>query len=350
MYTASRRYLLIFPILALVIASLNCSIDTGSSNNTLEQTQVAMSVLQTSVALQSSGVSATSTAMAIPPTPLPTNPPPPTAIPPTPIPTQPIVVIPISQATQSEPLEPTASLPPVDFQAQMKEASILVYEDIVTDPSEYQYVKRTLDAMGLKYQWDGNAIGKLKSHMLANAPNGQPWDLVILAIETRSTVSGEYFDYLNDVLNQGTSVIVEAWHLDAISQGAVSPILVECGVEVYPYGTKTGTALDAVVWPLPNDQHPLMREPNSGMTFTKARDKWLWSLDLGSKMALTGQGDAQFLLGTKATEPGRDGVLAVCMGGQLVIQTFSSHSFSYATMYPLWENYIYNALKTRFTD
>jgi hypothetical protein len=233
----------------------------------------------------------------------------------------------------------------------MKAASILVYEDIVTDPTEYQYVKRTLDAMGLQYTWDGNAMGRLKSHLLAGGPNGRPWDLVIIAAETRDYVSGEYFDYLTDILNQGSSVILEAWHLDAVSEGAISPILTKCGVQVYPYVPETGSTNDVVVWPLPNsNQHPLMLEPNSGMTFTKARDKWLWSFDLGSQMALTGNGDAQFLLGTDAQEPYKDGVLAVCMNGQFTLQTFSSHSFSYNIMYPLWENYIYNALRTRLTS
>ena len=58
---------------------------------------------------------------------------------------------------------------------------------------------------------------------------GNPWDLVIIAVEYRAGISGEYFDYLMDVLNQGTSVIVEAYHLDQISQGTVSTILTKCG-------------------------------------------------------------------------------------------------------------------------
>jgi hypothetical protein len=234
---------------------------------------------------------------------------------------------------------------PVNFEEQMKTATILLYEDIVNDPRYTRYVKKTLDAMGLMYKDDGSAKGWLKTDLLGAAPNGKPWDLVILAIETRGQVSGEYFEYLNNILNQGTSVILEAWHLDEISQGAVSPILSKCGVMVYPYFTR-GDINDVVMWPL-GVPSPILTDPNGGFGFTKVLDTWLWSFDLGSKMAMTGKGDAQLLIGTKPTEKFKDGTLAVCMGGQLILQTFSSHSFSYDTMYGLWENYIYNALKVR---
>lgn len=239
----------------------------------------------------------------------------------------------------------TPEPPAGDFQARMKQANILLFEDIVNDPSEYRYVQRTLDAMGLNYKDDGSAKGWLKTDLLGNGPNGQPWDLVILAIEVRGGVSGEYFEYLQDVLNKGSAVILEAWHLDAISEGTISPILADCGVQVYPYFPKTGTVNDVVIWPLSGVSHPILNEPNSGMSFTKARDKWLLTFDLGSLMALTGSGDAMLLLGTNATKEYQDGGLAVCKGGQLIIQTFSSHSFPYNVMYPLWENYIYNALR-----
>ena len=230
----------------------------------------------------------------------------------------------------------------------MKSASILVYEDMVTDPSEALYVKRTLDFMGLNYTWDGNAMGNFKAHLLAGSPRGGPWDLVIVAAETRDSIQGEFFDYIGDVLNQGSSVVIEAWHLDQISSGTVSGILSRCGVQVYEYFPKTGTANDVVVWPLSGaSAHPILSDPNSGLSFTKARTKWIPSGDLGDKMAMTGSGDVQFLMGTNATSQNRDAVLATCMDGQLTLQTFSSHSFPYDRMSPLWENMITNALKVR---
>ena len=253
-----------------------------------------------------------------------------------------------SQPTQPPIQEPTVA--PQDFNEMMKSSSILLYEDMVEIPAEYRYVKRTLDTMGLRYKDDGNAMGWLKSDLLAGSPAGGPWDLIIIAAEWREQISGEYFDYLNDVLNQGTSVIVEAWYLDEVSQGKVSTLLTKCGVQVYPYFPATGSVNDVIVWPLPGmSSHPLLSQPNGGLTFTKARDTWLWTFDLGSHTAYTGRGDAQILMGTDAQDGNKDGVLTVCMGGQFTLMTFSSHSFPYDIMYPLWENMIHNALKIRLT-
>ena len=149
-----------------------------------------------------------------------------------------------------------------------------------------------------------------------------------------------------DILNQGTAVIIEAYHLDQISQGTVSTILTRCGVQVYPYVGKTRTTNDILVWPISGAENPILNEPNGGLSFTKAIPFWPYS-DLGDLVALTGQGDASILLGRKANERSRDGVLTSCMGGQLTLMTFSSHSFPFQTMMPLWENMIHNALKYR---
>jgi len=261
--------------------------------------------------------------------------------------------IPAPQVTQ-EVVIPTQPAPPPappagNFNEQMKSAQILLFEDVVSDPSKSRYVKQTLDSMGLRYKDDGNAIGWLKNDLLSGSPTGQPWDLVILAIEERGNVSGEYFEYLQDVLNNGSAVILEAWHLDAISQGKVSPILIKCGVQVYPYYPKSMDLTDVVLYPYSAaSSHPIMNDPNRGLSFTKSLTTWLFSGDLGSLMALTGKGDAVFLLGRSPKNEAKDAALATCMGGQLILQTFSSHSYSYNTLYPMWENYITNALRWRF--
>ena len=107
---------------------------------------------------------------------------------------------------------------------------------------------------------------------------------------------------------------------------------------------------DVVNYPYPAaSQHPIMNNPNGGLSFTKSLNTWLFSMDLGSKMAYTGRGDAVFLMGTKPQDEVKDATLVTCLGGQLILQTFSSHSFSYKTIYPLWENYIHNALMTRYS-
>lgn len=344
-------------VAALIFAVLACQVQFSSGTNATNQTQTALATQQTALAQQIADSNATATAQqATLSAGFEAPAPPPGVEPPADLlATQNALAAQLTAAAlQTQPPgEPPATqppLPPADFEARMKQATVLVYEDIVDMPGEKLYVRDTLKTMGIQnVKWDGDAMGWLKSDMLAGAPNGEPWDLVILAIESRDEVSGEYFEYLSQLLNQGTSVILEAWHLDAVSEGAISPILAQCGVMVYPYIPKTGTVNDVVMWTLPGAQeHPLLTTPNAGLTFTRARDTWLFSFDLGSLMALTGRGDAVLLLGTKATEPYRDGTLAVCMGGQLILQTFSSHSFPYDVMYPLWVNYIHNALQVRF--
>jgi hypothetical protein len=356
---------LIIAVIALLFAMLGCNLSLGEDNSALVQTQAALSVQQTMMAMQSVGLEATvtaqqaqiaaqiaqETAQALPPTPDFNATQAALAL------TQTAAAQPVSPVMMQTPVVPT--MPPQDnptappppsgnLKEQMKTAKILVYEDIVVDPRQTQYVKKTLDMMGLNYKWDGNAVGRLKTDLLGGAKGGEPWDLVILAIEARGNVSGEYFEYLMDVLNQGSAVIMEAWHLDAISRGTVSTILTRCGVDVTDYPTDSGTINDVLIWPISPVTHPVLTTPNSGMSFTKGLNTWLWSGDLGSLMTLTGHGDAQLLIGTNATYKDSHGVLAVCMGGQLILQTFSSHSFSYQTMYPMWENYITNALRWRF--
>lgn len=244
---------------------------------------------------------------------------------------------------------PQETQPPTtgqDFDTWKKTASILVYEDIVNYPKMKHFVEDTLKGMGVRFQWVGSAKGDFKNSLLSGAGGGYPWDLVILAVEARSEVSGEYFEYLNTALNNGSSMIIEAWHLDDISEGTVSTILSRCGVGVYEYFGKTGTANDLIMWPT-GIPHPILNEPNSGMRFTNVVDTWPF-IDLGDLMYLTGGGDAQILLGTKANDPTRDGGLAVCLGGQLIMQTFSSHSYPFSVMRPLWENYVTFALQNRF--
>jgi hypothetical protein len=365
-----QKIAIVTTVIALVFAMLSCNLNmSDTANDSTVQTQAALGVQQTMLAMQSGGIQATITAqqallnnqatLAAAQIQQPVTP--------TPDYNATQIALSVAQTAQAQtaapvmlqsPAAPTTppqvypTAPPPqpsgNFQEWMKSAKILVYEDIVVDPRETQYIKKTLDMMGLNYKWDGNAVGRLKSDLLSGAQGGQPWDLVILGIETRGNVSGEYFEYLMDVINQGTAVILEAWHLDAISQGTVSMILSKCGTDVIDYPTETGTINDVLIWPISGVSHPVLNTPNSGMSFTKARDTWIWSGDLGSRIEPTGHGDIQLLMGTNASSKDRHGVLGVCMDGQLILQTFSSHSFSYQVMGPMWENYIYNALSWRY--
>lgn len=239
----------------------------------------------------------------------------------------------------------------VDFDAFVRSANILLYEDMIAREETLRYVKKTLDTMGLTYKDDGSAQGWLKEDLTSGAPNGKPWDLVIIAAEDKEGgAAGEFFNYVNKLLDEGASAILEVWYLDKSAFGTAQAILGRCGVEFQANWLKIAPSNRAMFTLAPDN--PVMREPNSGLTFTRTTNYW-WdetgqiAYDIGDLMRLAPGGDATLLVGTKADDRTAYGTVTVCMEGRLILQTFSSHALAYEVVGPLWENYIYNALKAR---
>lgn len=246
--------------------------------------------------------------------------------------------------TEPPPLVELAA-PALDFDGFMKSASILLYEDMVAHPDTSRYVKDTLDTIGLKYIDVGSAKGDLKTRLLSNGPQGKGWDLIIIAAESKSGVSGEFFEYVNDALNLGSSVILEVWYLDSTWAGKAASVLTRCGLEFQREWASVPPEREVM---FPVNDHPILHEPNDNLAFTKVTKYWAYDYDIGDLMRLGDSGDATILVGTHATEKSSYGTSAVCMQGQLILQTFSSHQLTYQAMMPVWHNYIYNALKSRF--
>ncbi len=242
------------------------------------------------------------------------------------------------------------SIPEEDVNAFMKTANILLYEDMIGQTNTTRYVKRTLDMMGLTYKDDGSAQGWFNQDIGSGAPNGKPWDLVIIAAEDKESSPAEFFNYANKLIDQGASVILEVWDLDKIAQGTAQTLLSRCGVHYQLDWFKIPPARQVMFTLAPD--HPVLREPNSGLTFTRNTDFW-WdangkkAYDIGDLMQIAPGGDSVLLLGTKADDKTGHGTLTVCLGGQLILQTFSSHSLDFEIGGLLWQNYIFNALKTR---
>jgi len=264
--------------------------------------------------------------------------------------TQTALAQPVATQLPAEPTLLAATETPVDEAADlesfMKSASILLYEDIVYNPDTTRYVKRTLDEMGLTYVDTGSAIGRFKSQLLTGGPGGKGWDLIIIASEAKSGASGEFYQYASEALDKGSSVIYELWYLDEKMGANGEALLSRCGVEFQRDWSMVPPERE-VMFPV-NDSHPIMHEPNDGLTFTKVTDYWAYMYDIGDllRKSMTG-GDATILVGTIGTESTNHGTLTVCVDDQLVLQTFSTHQISYDVMRRVWENYIYNGLKTR---
>lgn len=252
---------------------------------------------------------------------------------------------PVDETTQ-EPAPPSSD---GEFETYMENARILLYEDMVNDPTTKRYVKAALDNLGLDYKDDGSAKGWLKSDLLSGG-----WDLIIISLEWLNvTPTGEYFIYLNQAMEQGSAIILETWFLCLISEGEIFNLLSKCGIEYEKdYLARDYTLEEFIVWPLPDKgTHPILNEPNSGFSWTNVTSFWLGDNELGDYIRLNGKKpDAQLLLGTMAMEKNTHGTLAVGCNGKFIIQTFLSHSYAQKESIALWENYIYNALKAKWLE
>lgn len=243
-----------------------------------------------------------------------------------------------SPTTQSQ----TTPISTEELLEKMKSANILLFEDMANRSNTTRYVKDTLDSMGLPYKDDGGAIGLLKKDLLNGAPDDQPWDLIIIALENKTGVVGEYFDYINDALEQGSSLILEIWYLDQSYFGTARPLFDQCGVEFE-------TDLPSLKSPMYilDSKNPIMNEPNSDIDFAKIGGAGQKD-SKGDLVKKAESGDATMLVGIIAGDTDENATVSVCMNDRFILQTFHSHLLPYIIARNLWENYIFNALRARF--
>lgn len=240
--------------------------------------------------------------------------------------------------------EPVSDLP--DFETWMRSsASILLYEDMAGDFSVYRFIQRALDGMGLGYVDVRDALGNYKTQILSAGPGGQGWDLIISGKELRTSVQGEFYVYLNDALNLGSSVIIEEWDMDSIASGKISTILSRCGVE-FQRDWINETLNEQLLYPI-NGTHPVHHTPNEGISLTNPSGYWNWT-DLGDLMHLAPGSRANLIWGARTNQNSSYATAVVCLDGQLTIQSFSSHSYGEDRVERMWQNYVYNALLTRY--
>ncbi len=312
-----KRSPLLNTALILVLAALACTIP-GVSTGPIE-TQVALAVQQTSVSAQQLTLAAGGMAANIPQpeatyTPYPTY---------TSAPAE-AVIIPTSTS--------------VDMRARIKASNILIYEDIVGYPSLLPIVSSTINMMnfsGGKIVNTGDALGTFKEH----ANSATEWDLMIVAAEVRTAFSGEMFEMMYDHINNGGAAIIEVWYLDKIVNGKIAPILSKCGVGFFRDWIR-----DYVYDPFNfsiywlDKSHPILSSPNTVAAPSYPYPEWF--TDAGDLLKLSSGGDAVMVGGLHLDRKSDYGVLASCMGGRMVIQTFSSHDYKWDIVQPLWENYI----------
>jgi len=239
---------------------------------------------------------------------------------------------------------PQTSLP--DFETWMREdASILLFEDMAGAGDVHTFIDQTLNGMGLNYTDTADRLGNYKEQIISRGPGGRGWDLIISGKEMRKGVQGEFYVYLNDALLDGTSVIIEDWDMDDIISGKLGIIMNRCGVKFYRDWINQPMSKQ-LLFPI-NGDHPIHHTPNEGISLTNPSGYWNWT-DLGDLMELAPGSNAKPLWGALSNNTTNHLTAVVCMDGQLIVQTYSSHSYGEGRIKMMWENYIYNALKTRY--
>ncbi len=321
--STTRRFMM---PLVLAFAALACSLPGVSGEDTgLQATQVAMAIQQTSMAIQQMTLTA--------PTQLPPAQPPPPVVEntmPAPVPTP----------------EAIPSIPVVDMDERIRSSNILIYEDIMGDPSLVPIVNSTISMMnfsGGKVVNVGDRLGTFKEH----ANSATRWDLIIVAAEVRTSFSGEMFEVMYDHINNGGAVIIEVWYLDKVVRGKIAPILHKCGVDFFrdlPRDIEYDPFDYSIYWL--DKYHPLLSTPNTAQAPSYPNPYWF--PDAGDLLKLGTGGDAVLVGGLYPDRKSDYGVLAACMDGRMVIQTFSSHDYKWDTVQTLWENYITYALTSHY--
>lgn len=338
-------------LLIFILLISGCGI-LSTSDPSSKETQIALRIQQTVLARQAEMVASQPTLAPVetleiqePPTEvIPVETQPEQIEEPTPTEEVQVEIIPTEGVTETEPPPPE---PTVDVDTMYENANILLYEDIHHDPGVLRYYRETLDRMGVNYHDVGSAKGNLKTELVSGAPNGKPWDLVIIASEHHGkSVPGEFFTYAMDALEEGSSVIMEVWFIDKTYKSSSNALLAKCGVQ-YDKNWIRIPPQGMVLYPL-DSAHPVLQEPNSGLKFTDTTSYWANEFDVGDLMKIAPNSDAALLLGTKATDTNAFGTVTICVDGRLTLQTFTSHNFTINEFTPLLENYIHNALKAKF--
>jgi hypothetical protein len=347
----SRRSMIVIGLTVFFLVSLACALPTGQPQTPgLEQTSIALAVEQTSVSQDKATHQAQDApTTAQPPTqtlpaPTTTTAPPAASPDPTAAPHTATLDLPTPTAT----LEPSPV--PIDIEAQIKSANVLVFEDMAGYYERKPLVRQAVSEMnfsGGKVISVNDALGKFKEQLL----NSMQWDLIVIAAEHRSAVQGEFWQYVYDQMNRGAALAIEVWYLDE-HYTDIQPIFRQCGIEYqkdWLRGPKYNMLDYAIFWLQPD--HPFFQPPQEPVSL--ANPNYLYwvpplTQDGGDLIQIGSGGDAVLLAGTQANQKSQYGVLASCMQGTVIVQTYSTHDYKEGEVIALWKNYMRYTLTNHF--
>jgi hypothetical protein len=329
------RRIYYFGIVVLIVGLLlvSCSLPLGSDAG-LESTRMALAVQQTSMALEQTRAAQSVTAeetqaVAIQPTY-------------TPYPTYTSQVEAPPPAVDESPTEEPE--PAMSFEEWLDDVEILLYDDMY-GLGDSPIIENAIDGLGLGSNTKN--VGGAMGDFLSNMNSSTQWDLIIVGAESRTSISGEYFDVIADQIDRGSSFIFEVWYIDDIAHGRIQPVMQRCGISFQrDWWRKPNANLNEFLVYLLELDSPMFSEPNA-VSMLIPYDT-LWVNDVGDLVELNSGSDAVLLAGTQAKEHSSYGLLAECLDGRMVWQLFSTHDYKDQDMINLWQNYIYNTLMARY--
>ena len=255
-----------------------------------------------------------------------------------------------SNALQEEPADPA-----------QRTANILVYENVYGAVDAFDRpldmrVEATLDILAAPAGVDSTNVVNVRENtteFLIQLKSVTQWDLIIVASESRDLILGGdvWAAVADEVTDHGAALIVETWYLDQISYGRIEPLLNKCGLQLQRNQERSldSAIADFIIYAVDED-HPIFRSPQVLPGMITPVGDFAWHGDIGDLLELSGSGDARILATLQAEADDSYGVIAECMSGQVIIQTLSTHDYSYSDSTALWENYITYVLSNHFAQ
>ena len=207
-------------------------------------------------------------------------------------------------------------------------------------------VENAIDGLGLGSNTKN--VGGAMGDFLSNLNSATQWDLIIIAAEVRTAISGEFFDVLADHMDRGAAMVIEIWYIDDIASGRIQPVMQRCGIAFQRDWQRPWNAdLNEYLVYLLEPTDPLFSEPNT-MSMLIPSASYLWTGDIGDMVELNAGSDAVIMAGAQPKEHSNYGMITECMDGRMIWQTFSTHDYKTQDMINMWQNYIHNTLMARY--
>ncbi len=339
-----RTIIAVISAFILLSCALPIAQTAPTPDQAMEQTQIVIGIQQTMLAMRETELAAPSETVAPPVATAEVQVVTATSLPPT------ETSLPLEPTWTSAPPatgSPEPSATPESLDDRIRAANILVFEDIRGYYDLTTWVHTAINGMGFsggKVLEVGDAVGDFMQAL--NSP--VHWDLIIVAAEARSNVRGEFWDVIQEQVNDNVALVAEVWYLDDTANGRIAPLLGKCGVsyqkDLWRDPQKYDLLNYSLYWLDPH--HELFSNPN--MVDPLYTPSIYWMNDVGDLLRLDSGGDAELLAGMYPNEKSRYGVIASCLDGRVILQTFSTHDYRQSQMIPLWQNYITYTLTNHF--